>query len=194
MKRIIGNLLLLALVGAVASFFLAPAVAFFGIRSAAQADDVAGLQRLIDYGAVRTSLRPQLSGRAEALTPAPSFMEDPIGAVRRQFEAVAPVVGPDPDAFLTPDALDGLMRGQGRYAIVQSAATMPEDSEPAPMPSPKYWGINVARLAVTDEGGSETTFTFERRGPFEWKLVHIGLPDGATPAAPPQASVSGVTK
>ena len=70
MKRIIGNLLLLALVGAVASFFLAPAVAFFGIRSAAQADDVAGLQRLIDYGAVRTSLRPQLSGRAEALTPA----------------------------------------------------------------------------------------------------------------------------
>ena len=194
MKRIIGNLLLLALVGAVASFFLAPAVAFFGIRSAAQADDVAGLQRLIDYGAVRTSLRPQLSGRAEALTPAPSFMEDPIGAVRRQFEAVAPVVGLDPDAFLTPDALDGLMRGQGRYAIVQSAATMPEDSEPAPMPSPKYWGINVARLAVTDEGGSETIFTFERRGPFEWKLVHIGLPDGATPAAPPQAPVSGVTK
>lgn len=194
MKRIIGNLLLLALVGAVASFFLAPAVAFFGIRSAAQADDVAGLQRLIDYGAVRTSLRPQLSGRAEALTPAPSFMEDPIGAVRRQFEAVSPVVGPDPDAFLTPDALDGLMRGQGRYAIVQSAATMPEDSEPAPMPGPKYWGINVARLAVTDEGGSETIFTFERRGPFEWKLVHIGLPDGATPAAPSQAPVSGVTK
>jgi hypothetical protein len=193
-KRIIGNLLLLALVGAVASFFLAPAVAFFGIRSAAQADDVAGLQRLIDYGAVRNSLRPQLSGRAEALTPAPSFMEDPIGAVRRQFDAVTPVVGPDPDAFLTPDALDGLMRGQGRYAIVQSAATMPEDSEPAPMPGPKYWGINVARLAVTDEGGSETIFTFERRGPFEWKLVHIGLPDGATPAAPPQAPVSGVTK
>jgi hypothetical protein len=193
-KRIIGNLLLLGLVLAVVSFFVAPAVVFFGIRSAAQADDVAGLQRLIDYGAVRMSLRPQLSGRAEALTPAPSFMEDPIGAVRRQFEEAAAPVGPDPDAFLTPDALDGLMRGQGRYAVVRSTATMPEDSQPAPMPSPKYWGINMARLAVTDEGGSETIFTFERRGPFEWKLVHIGLPDGPTPAAPTQAPVAGAKK
>jgi hypothetical protein len=190
-KRIIGNLLLLALILAVVSFFMAPAVAFFGIRSAAQSDDIAGLQRLIDFNAVRASLRPQLSGRAETLTPAPSFMEDPIGAVRRQFEDAAAPAGPDPDAFLTPDALDGLMRGQGRYAAVTSTATMPEDTRPAPWPSPSYWGINLARFAVTDEGGSRTIFTFERRGPFEWKLVHIGLPDGPTPAAPTQAPVVG---
>jgi hypothetical protein len=190
-KRIIGNLLLLALILAVVSFFMAPAVAFFGIRSAAQSDDIAGLQRLIDFNAVRASLRPQLSGRAETLTPAPSFMEDPIGAVRRQFEDAAAPAGPDPDAFLTPDALDGLMRGQGRYAAVTSTATMPEDTRPAPWPSPSYWGINLARFAVTDEGGSRTIFTFERRGPFEWKLVHIGLPDGPTPAAPTQVPVVG---
>jgi hypothetical protein len=190
-KRIIGNLLLLALIVAVVSFFMAPAVAFFGIRSAAQSDDIAGLQRLVDFNAVRVSLRPQLSGRAETLTPAPSFMEDPIGAVRRQFEDVAAPAGPDPDAFLTPDALDGLLRGEGRYAAVTSTATMPEDSRPAPWPSPSYWGINLARFAVTDEGGSRTIFTFERRGPFEWKLVHIGLPDGPTPAASTQAPVAG---
>jgi hypothetical protein len=190
-KRIIGNLLLLALIVAVVSFFMAPAVAFFGIRSAAQSDDIAGLQRLVDFNAVRVSLRPQLSGRAEALTPAPSFMEDPIGAVRRQFEDAAAPAGPDPDAFLTPDALDGLLRGEGRYAAVTSTATMPEDSRPAPWPSPSYWGINLARFAVTDEGGSRTIFTFERKGPFEWKLVHIGLPDGPTPAASTQAPVAG---
>jgi hypothetical protein len=186
-KRIIGNLLLLALVVAVVSFFMAPAVAFFGIRSAAQSDDVTALQRLIDYGAVRASLRPQLSGRAEALTPAPSFMEDPIGAVRRQFEDAAAPAGPDPDAFLTPDALDGLLRGEGRYAAVTSTATMPEDTRAAPWPSPTYWGINVTRFSVNDEGGSRTIFTFERRGPFEWKLAHIGLPDGAMPAQPAPA-------
>jgi hypothetical protein len=190
-KRIIGNLLLLAPIVAVVSFFMAPAVAFFGTRSAAQSDDIAGLQRLVDFNAVRVSLRPQLSGRAAALTPAPSFMEDPIGAVRRQFEDVAAPAGPDPDAFLTPDALDGLLRGEGRYAAVTSTATMPEDSRPAPWPSPSYWGINLARFAVTDEGGSRTIFTFERKGPFEWKLVHIGLPDGPTPAASTQAPVAG---
>ena len=191
MKRIIGNLLLLAPIVAVVSFFMAPAVAFFGTRSAAQSDDIAGLQRLVDFNAVRVSLRPQLSGRAAALTPAPSFLEDPIGAVRRQFEDVAAPAGPDPDAFLTPDALDGLLRGEGRYAAVTSTATMPEDSRPAPWPSPSYWGINLARFAVTDEGGSRTIFTFERKGPFEWKLVHIGLPDGPTPAASTQAPVAG---
>ena len=44
--------------------------------------------------------------------------------------------------------------------------------------------MNRARLAVTDAGGSQTLFTFERKGLFEWKLVHIGLPDGATPPTP----------
>ena len=194
MKRVIGNLLLLGLVATVASAFLAPAVAFLGIRSAAQADDVVALRSLIDYGAVRMSLRPQLSGRAEALTPAPSFMDDPIGAVRRQFEVAAAPAGPDPDAFLTPDALGGLMRGRGRYAIVGSAATTPENVEPAPTPRPIYWGINLARLAVTDEGGSRTIFTFERRGLFEWKLVHIGLPDGPTPATPTPPPAAGARK
>ena len=185
MKKVFGNLVLAAIALAVVSFFAAPAVAYFGIRSAAQSDDVAALQRLIDYGAVRTSLRPQLSGRPETLTPAPSFVEDPIGAVRRQFEVAAAPAGPDPDAFLTPDALDGLMRGQGRYAAVDdSTATMPENVEPSPMPSPIYWGVNLARFAVTDEGGSRTVFTFERKGPFEWRLVHIGLPDGSTPQTP----------
>ena len=52
----------------------APAVAFFGIRSAAEASDVAGLTRLIDYPAVRQSLRPQLDGNPAASAPAPTFM------------------------------------------------------------------------------------------------------------------------
>ena len=184
MKKVFGNLVLAALALGVISFFAAPAVAFFGIRSAAQSDDVAGLQRLVDFDAVRASLRPQLSGRPEALTPPPSFMNDPIGAVRRQFEDVAAPQGPDPDAYLTPDAIDGLTRAQGRYAAVASTATLPEDSEPAPWPKPVYWGVNRARMSVTDQGGSDTVFTFERRGPFEWKLAHIGLPDGATPQTP----------
>ncbi|WP_396595465.1 DUF2939 domain-containing protein [Brevundimonas sp. R86498] len=195
MKKLFGNLLLAAIVLAGVSFVVAPVVAFFGIRSAAQSDDIAGLQRLIDFDAVRASLRPQLSGRAQALTPPPSFMNDPIGAVRRQFEDAAAPVGPDPDAFLTPDALDGLTRGEGRYASVRPPRPGTDEAA-APWPAPRYWGINRARLAVTDEGGSATVFTFERRGPFQWKLVHIGLPDGATPAPPaaPQATTGAVTK
>ena len=183
MKKVFGNLVLAAIALAAISFFAAPAVAFFGIRSAARSDDVVGLQRLMDFDAVRASLRPQLSGRPEALTPPPSFMNDPIGAFRRPFEETVAPQGPDPDAYLTPDAIDGLTRAEGRYAAVR-AATPGTDAASAPWPRPAYWGINRARMAVTDEGGSDTVFTFERRGPFEWKLVHIGLPDGATPQPP----------
>ena len=188
MKRIIGNLILLAIIGAVVSFFAAPAVAFFGIRSAAEANDVAGLSRLIDFAAVRQSLRPQMSGRPEAMAPAPSFMEDPIGAVRRQFEQqTATVAGPDVDTYLTPPAIAALTRGEGRYAAqrAQGSSASPDVTNTGgPMPSPVFWSINRARMAVSDDGGSRTIFTFERKGPFEWKLVHVGLPDGSAPAAP----------
>jgi len=165
----------------VISFFAAPAVGFFAIRSAADANDVAGLSRLIDFTAVRQSLRPQLSGNPAAMAPAPSFMEDPIGAVRRQLEQVSPALAPDVDVYLTPAAIAALTRGEGRYASQRTGAA-PEDERTNPMPSPTYWSINRARMAVTDEGGSQTIFTFERRGPFEWKLVHIGLPEGVAPA------------
>ncbi|MGZ9115093.1 MAG: DUF2939 domain-containing protein [Brevundimonas sp.] len=180
-----GNLILLAVLGAVISFFAAPAVAFFGIRSAAEARDVAGLTRLIDYAAVRQSLRPQLDGNPAATAPAPSFMEDPIGAVRRQIEQATAAPAPDVEAYLTPAALAALTRGEGRYASQRGGGPLPSPDATTtggPMPRPVYWSVNRARMAVTDEGGSRTIFTFERRGPFEWKLVHIGLPEGVAPA------------
>ncbi|MDY6924813.1 MAG: DUF2939 domain-containing protein [Pseudomonadota bacterium] len=191
MKTLFGKLLLLAIVAAVVSFFVAPAVAFFGIRSAADAKDVAGLSRLIDFTAVRQSLRPQLSDNPAAMAPAPTFLEDPIGAVRRQFEPTDTATVADADAYLTPAALAGLTRGDGRFASQRSSAAV-GDAVGNPMPAPAFWSVNRARLVVADEGGSRTIFTFERRGPFEWKLVHIGLPEGAAPTVP-AGSVAGAT-
>ena len=178
---VLGNLILLAVIATVAAFFAAPVVVFFGIRSGAEANDAAGLSRLIDYGAVRQSLRPQMGGNPAAMAPAPSFIEDPIGAVRRQIEDRVQPARPDVDAYLTPAAIAALTRGQGRYAAQPEAAAA---AGGASLPRPVYWGVNRARMSVADEGGSETIFTFERKGPFEWKLVHIGLPDGSAPVAP----------
>jgi Protein of unknown function (DUF2939) len=188
LKRQFGNLVGLVLVAAVVAFFAAPAVGFFAIRSAAEAGDVQGLTRLIDFQAVRQSLRPQLSGGPQA--PAPSFLEDPIGAVRRQMERNPILNTPDVDAYLTPAALSALTRGEGRYASHWSAAVAPAASAetPKPWPRPIFWSVNRARMAVQDQGGSRTVFTFERRGPFEWVLVQIGLPDGAAPATPQAAA------
>lgn len=189
-----GKLILFALLMAVFVFFVAPAVAFFGIRSAAETSDAAGLARLIDYPAVRQSLRPQLDGNPAASAPAPTFMEDPIGAVRRQFEQATAVSAPDVDAYLTPAALAALTRGEGRYASqrVEGGLPSPDNTNTGgPFPRPVYWSVNRARMSVADEGGSETIFTFERKGAFQWRLVHIGLPDGAAPAGAPVVGQSG---
>jgi hypothetical protein len=176
------NLITVAVLAAVIAFFAAPAVAFFGIRSAAEAGDVAGLARLIDFPAVRQSLRPQLDGNPLASAPAPSFMEDPIGAVRRQFEQATAPAAPDADAYLSPAALAALTRGEGRAASQRTGARAFSSDNGGPMPRPVYWGMNRARMSVADEGGATTLFTFERLGPFEWKLVHVGLPEGNAPA------------
>jgi len=173
-KGLILNLISLALVMAAVAFFAAPAVTFFGIRAAAKAGDVAGLSQLIDYDAVRSSLRPQVSGRIEPLTPPPSFIQDPLGAMRRQFDqAVTPRApdAPDVEAFLTPSALAALTLGAGRSAPEAHEVTRPDR-----LPRPVYWSVNRARLAVSGETAGRTVFTFERRGPYEWMLVHIGLP------------------
>ena len=182
MSKLLFNLVLTVIVIAVIAFFAAPGVVFFAIRSAGDSNDVAALAKLVDFGAVRSSLRPQMGGDPRALAPAPSFIEDPIGAVRRQFDQNPAVRPPDVDAYLTPHALAALTRGEGRLASQRSA----EGAEPSkgdPWPSPVYCGVNSARMAVADEGGSRTVFTFTRKGPFEWKLVHIGLPEGVAPAA-----------
>jgi hypothetical protein len=177
------NLITVAVLAVVVAFFAAPAVAFFGIRSAAEAGDVAGLARLIDFPAVRQSLRPQMEGNPAASAPAPSFLEDPIGAVRRQFEQATAPAAPDADAYLSPAALAALTRGEGRAASQRTGARPFSSDNGGPMPRPVYWGMNRARMSVADEGGATTLFTFERLGPFEWKLVHVGLPEGNAPAA-----------
>lgn len=189
MRRFLTTVVMLAVIGAGVAFFGAPAVAFFALRSAAQSQDVQGLAELVDFNAVRASLRPQLSDHPDAMTPAPSLMQDPIGAIRRHLEQGQ--AAPDVNAYLTPEAMAGLTYGEGRYASERTRAGValatPESRFGEPWPEPRYWGVNRVRLAVADAGGSETAFTFERKGLFTWKLVHIGLPDGAAPGGPAPA-------
>ena len=173
-KRLILRLVTTAIVAAVLAFVAAPFAAFYGVRAAGQAGDVEGLAQLVDYGDLRVALRSQLSARPAPQTPPPSILEDPIGALRRQFDQATqppPPAGPDVEAYLAPTALEALTRGAGRSAASGAAV------EGDPWPRPRYWGVNRARMAVpTADAGGETLFTFERRGPYRWVLVHVGLP------------------
>jgi hypothetical protein len=197
---VLANLLGLAVIGAGLAFVLAPGYAFFALRSAALSGDVPALAELVDYGEVRASLRSQFSDNPQAQEPEPSFMEDPIGAIRRRLgEAAEEVQGqsPDIDPYLTPQALAAITFGEGQYAAERSregAPALDHEAGDQPWPGLVHWGPSRTRFRVTDDGGSETILTFSRTGVFAWKLSHIGLPDGGSPEGageaadgPPQA-------
>lgn len=173
MRRLLVIVLSLAAGLAAVSFVAAPYVAFFALRSAADSQDVQGLNQLVDFDAVRTSLRAGLTpDQAARPAAAPSVWQNPIAALQN---AIRPVTQPAPSAepYLTPSAIANLTRGEGRDSI----RPQPAGARPAsPWPSVAYWGFNRCRLAVHAEGHGDTVFTFERRGPFSWKLVQIGLP------------------
>ena len=184
---VIGNLLGLVVIGAALGFFLAPAYAFFALRSAALSGDVPALAELVDYGEVRASLRSQLSDDPRAQEPEPSWLEDPIEAIRRRLGQAAEEVqgqAPDVDPFLTPQALAGLTFGEGHYAAERSrdgAPAIQHQASDQPWPGLVHWGPSRTRFRIRDEGGSETVLTFSRSGVFAWKLSHVGLPEGGAP-------------
>ena len=183
------DLFKIALVAAVIfglSFASAPYFAFRALRAATAAEDVQATADLVDFPAVRKSLTGQLApDAAPASVEPPSVWKDPIGALKRAIEPLAP---PEPkvDRYLTLPGLSALTRG---YAPGKAPAPARGDQPldvrlkatmTGPWPTVPYWGMNRTRIAVKRPGEAEkvTVFTFERRALFTWKLVHVQLPEG----------------
>lgn len=175
-------LIICAIVAALAlGYVSAPFLAFRAIAAGADAEDQAVLARLVDFPAVRAALKVQLEeAQAGTTAPAPSILQDPIGAITGMIRPIAPPP-PATDSYLTPAGLAALTRG---YAPGGFSAAVRE--RPAPVPALAYWDFSRVRLSVARPGSdTRTLFTFERRGPFKWVLVQVRLPPGERgPEAP----------
>ncbi|HRD27890.1 MAG TPA: DUF2939 domain-containing protein [Caulobacter sp.] len=168
------------------AFASAPWFAFRALRAATAAEDVQATAELVDFPAVRKSLTGQLAP-APATTSAepPSIWQDPLGALKRAIEPLAP---PEPkvDRYLTLPGLSALTRGyQPGKAPPPANGVQPLEVKlkaamTGPWPTVPYWDPNRARIAVRRPGQEDkvTVFTFERRALFTWKLVHVQLPPG----------------
>jgi len=193
-SRILGIALILIVAGAAALFYFGPTLAFYDIRSACQSQDVGALAELVDYDAVRASLRQQLeAGQSGVAAPAPDAIADPAGAAGNALKNVANSVGQafnnlvhpdqakpapppiDVNTYLTPRALLGLTFGMAASANTFDPGQY--DTEP-PAPHVAFFSLEHVRLTVKDEVHGTTTFTFERQGLnfARWRLVHVGLP------------------
>ena len=184
MWRTIFNLILVLLLGAAAAFVAAPWFAFRALKADSRDGDVQGLAELVDYNAVRATLKTQLGPTPNAPTaPAPTIWTDPIGAMKRALEPLTPPP-PAVERYVSVEGLHALTRGYepGKAPPEPPApAALPDQLMAAarePWPSLRYWGPNRSRFVVRTPGKPEreTVFTFQRRGWFAWKLVQIRLP------------------
>jgi len=167
------------------AFASAPYFAFRALRAAAAAEDVQATAELVDFPAVRKSLTGQLTPALATAAEPPSIWQDPLGALKRAIEPLAP---PEPkvDRYLTLPGLSALTRGYRPGSAPPAAkGVQPLDVKvkaalKGPWPTVPYWGMNRARIAVKRPGQEDrvTVFTFERRALFTWKLVHVQLPEG----------------
>lgn len=177
-------------------FAAAPWFAYRALKANARDQDVAGLAEMVDFRALRTSLRDQVrepppperaAGEAGA---APDIWRDPMGAVRRALEPFAEPLAPLTPAparlepYLTPEGLYDVVRGYEPGAAppepppAQGAARLTAPFS-EPWPSLRYWGVNRTRFAVHPPGrpGEVSVLTFQRTGLFQWTLVHVRLPE-----------------
>jgi hypothetical protein len=169
-------IVLLVVTVAAAAFVSAPWFAFRALRSAAQYGDVAAVEELVDFNALRSAFSLQIGEQKTPVTAEPpSIWRDPLGAMRRALGPIAPPRRePAVDRYLSIEGLAALTRGYAPGAAPTSDAQ--------PMAVFRYWDVNRARLAVKRPGAPDkaTIFTFERRDWFVWKLVQISLPAGET--------------
>ncbi|MCR6657797.1 MAG: DUF2939 domain-containing protein [Asticcacaulis sp.] len=193
MSRIFGVILLLVIVAAAGLFYTAPIISFYDVRSACKSQDIESLAKLIDFDSVRASLKTQLLAGDEGIAaPAPSALNDPVGATGNAVKGVADSIGKafndlvnpnapktppkpviDVNSYLTPKALLGLTYGAAKDA---NRFELSQYEGKPPAPKTAFFSLERARLTVTDELRGTTTFTFERHGLTHWQLVHIGLP------------------
>ena len=179
MWRNLFHLIVVLLIATGLAFVAAPFFAFRALKANARDGDVQGLAELVDYPAVRASLKTQLGDAPpESAGPAPSLWSDPFGAMRRAIEPLRPTP-PAVDRYVSLDGMRALTRG---YEPGAAPALLQGGGSGLKV---RYWGPNRARFVASPTGDAEgVVFTFQRRGPFTWKLVGVGLPAQRPPAGP----------
>ena len=148
-----------AFVVAALVFAAPPWFALRNLQAAARDGDVDALAETIDFAAVRSGLRAQITAGGP---PPPKIWEDPVGAFSRAMQAPQ-TARLDVDRFLTPSGL---------HAVI---------GDPSVFPPVRHWGPNRVRFAAGP--GRATLLTFQRRGIFRWRLVQLRLPQHGSSSA-----------
>lgn len=186
----------------VGAYLTSPLLAANAFKSAAQAGDADKLQRLVDFPAVRESLKGQLNAMVmQSIQSDPDLKDNP-------FAGLAAVMAP----ALVNQAIEGYVTAEGLSAMMSAsrpttAATSPSAPIPASTAKPasaspalehRYKDLNTFVITSISPENSKARFSFilHRQGLFNWRLTRIELPKDlmARPVAAPAAQLGPVSE
>lgn len=177
-KKLLTGLVLAAVVLFAAAWGLAPIFAGQALIRAAKAGDAAKLEQLVDFPALRTSLKDELSKELVArIGRDPRVADSGLGGLGMMLAPM--LLSGAVDTVITPEVL----------AQMVTTAEAPDPSrrdalEPADARSAKdihqAWGYrDMDHFAVTltdrDHPDQHLALILERRGLFTWKLAAVDL-------------------
>jgi len=181
MRKLIIGVVGLAIVLLAGAWALSPVFAMQALTRAAETGDEAALERLVDFPAVRQSLKNELNARMM------DEMRNGDSGIDPAWAGVGMLLGP----AIVSGAIDAVVTPQGIATMVRTAeAPEPEDvlnrNTVAPArtdddvrKSWTYRGANrvEVRLTTTDRPDQPLILNMDRDGLFGWRLVEIDLPD-----------------
>jgi hypothetical protein len=187
------HLTIAGVVAAVAfiGFYLAsPLIAFNALKAAAKEGDPDKLERLVDFPAVRDSLKAQmLAALNKSMAADPEMRDNPFAGMAMMM--VPTMVNGAIDAYVTPDGLAAMVKGQKPVPDAPSRepaepAAPPEPAEPAPKVKTTlgYSDLNTFRVRIDPEETGALTMVMHRSGLFDWELKRIELPTDFAEAPP----------
>lgn len=156
------------------AYFGSPYIAARDLKTSAISGDTDKLDAAVDFPSVRDSLKSQISSEmTKKMASDPSMKDNPFAGLGMLM--VPAIVDKAVDAYVTPDGIAAMVRGE------QPGASKSADHTDNPDIHYAYDWVNMDRFRVkmtnakTHENGP--ALVFERRGIVTWKLVKIDLAD-----------------
>lgn len=166
-----------ALIALVAYTAAGPYLTVNAIRDAVQARDAAALSQQVDFPALRSSLKAQVSDRL-AREFGTQARDNPLAAFG--LGVANSLAGGIVEAMVTPAGLGAVMEGRNVWDRA-SGAPMPSggaaDARPEPLHEARYRFESPSRFTATvqDDRGRPVAFVLTREG-LRWRLSDIRLP------------------
>lgn len=183
--KIIGGIVLLALIGAVGGWYYAsPGLTVKAMVEAARDGNEKRFSSYVDYEALRADMKAELTSRLNEETKRDGSAEAKLGLAMGMA-----MMGPVVDSMVSPKGMSAAFATLAKDQDADKAATGSGSgaagggkAKAAVPADPEIHRQGLNRFVVTGKGESQSGLVFERRG-FGWKLAGIDLPPMPAKAA-----------